>query len=118
MNGNTYSEEMGQPPFDWHSFLTKKRRTVKEWRAAEVLSHSWVTCACGNQCALLPRHKGCDQFPEGSPIDAQLFELGFHVGTLGRRRLLGAEVGCLKQKTQADDAWENHFHGVCLSRVN
>ena len=38
---------------------------------ARLLSSSWVTCACGNQCAIIPRDTN------GEPTDEDLSDLGY-----------------------------------------
>ncbi len=57
--------------FDWRAFLKQPFISVGEWEDAEALAGNWVTCACGNQCDIIPR-----QFPTGAPIDSQLAILG------------------------------------------
>ena len=45
-----------------------------DWNRLRVLSGQWVTCACGAQCAIIPRNT------EGEPLDWELKQLGlaFH----------------------------------------
>jgi len=71
----TYSEKEGTKPFDWFKVLNK---SFIDWVELSELSSSWVTCACGNQCSIIPRNK------EGEPIDLKLFQLGvdFHSAIL------------------------------------
>lgn len=75
----TYTQINNKKPFDWNKFLDraiKGKTTEDENIEAENLAQSWVTCACGNQCAIIPRHP-CDSIaPEGTPMDEQLAELG------------------------------------------
>ena len=52
----TYTEKNNEEPFDWNAFLNKKEITQEEWENASELSADWVTCACGNQCDLIPRY--------------------------------------------------------------
>lgn len=68
----TYSEREGEEPFNWNEFLNKKNISKEEWDNAESLADSWVTCACGNQCDVIPR----DCF--GGPKDRELFRLGYN----------------------------------------
>ena len=70
----TYAESKAENPFDWNEFLNKKHISKREWKEAEVLSSNWVTCACGNQCDIIPREFG------GNPKDLQLacFGLDFN----------------------------------------
>jgi hypothetical protein len=70
LDTTTYAEVKGAPPFDWNHFLRKPSRTKEEWDDAHKLAGQWVTCACGNQCAALPRD------PWGVPIDYELKRLG------------------------------------------
>ena len=66
--------QLKKKPFDWNRFLdhaiNKKEPTQREWRKAVSLAQSWVTCACGNQCSILPREK------DGEPVDQELSQLG------------------------------------------
>ena len=66
---NTYAEAKARPPFDWNAFLATEQSGT-EWGIAANLASSWVTCACGNQCAALPRDSG------GQPKDMVLRRLG------------------------------------------
>ena len=67
----TYAEKKGEKPFDWNKFL----ENPPEWGWEEHLdacdlSCQWVTCACGNQCDIIPR------YPIGSPVDEELQYMG------------------------------------------
>lgn len=71
----TYAETMGQPAFDWNLFLDRADAGEiayegKEYKVACHLSGSWTSCACGNECAVIPR------YDDGSPIDCELWEDG------------------------------------------
>jgi len=69
----TYSEKNGRSPFNWTKFLDRAingKATFSEKLSAFHRSTSWVTCACGNQCNIIPR----DEF--GAPLDSTLRELG------------------------------------------
>lgn len=57
-------------PFDWYSFLQKEEYTINELYNAKRLAGDWVTCACGNQCAIIPRSG------QGVPEDDELTSLG------------------------------------------
>lgn len=78
-----YIETKSKAPFDWHQVLSKncKDMTQKEVKKLDKLSESWVTCACGNQCAIIPRAKSHDDGRiQGEPLDEKLANLGgdFH----------------------------------------
>jgi hypothetical protein len=73
----TYSETVGQAPFDWNKFLNKARITDKDWDDAKDRAHKWTTCACGNQCSIIPR----DEI--GKPEDELLTTLGGDDGFFG-----------------------------------
>lgn len=67
----TYSEKKNEPPFDWFKALSQK--ITKKFKLPEELrekSADWVTCACGNQCAIIPRDE------DGMPLDDVLIDLG------------------------------------------
>lgn len=66
----TYSESVGQPTFDWWAFLCKQSWTTEEKENAAKLATEWTTCACGNQCAIIPRNS------VGTPDDMVLRALG------------------------------------------
>jgi len=65
----SYAEQKGKEIFDWNAFFKKKTYTLKELRAATIRSGNWVTCACGNQCAILERD-------DAEPTDERLRYLG------------------------------------------
>ncbi len=71
----TYAESKGKKPFDWNEFLSRDKYTEEEWKAAMKLSYSWITCACGNQCDIIPRRES------GAPEDCKLWELGDRFST-------------------------------------
>jgi len=75
----TYAEANKKKPFDWNKFLSKKKISEKQWHDAYRLSTSWVTCACGNQCDIIPR------MVDGHPKDKKLAFLGYtfavHIST-------------------------------------
>lgn len=67
-----YVEEYNEVPFDWNAFLAQDYITQNEWDYADSQARDWVTCACGNQCAVLPRND------DGEPQDRRLSELGMN----------------------------------------
>jgi hypothetical protein len=72
MEIKTYAESKRRPIFDWNEFLNKEEMANDEWAHAEDLSSSWVTCACGNMCDVIPREKG------GRPLDINLDVYGMN----------------------------------------
>jgi len=66
----TYAEQEGKKKFNWFRFLNRKRYTKKELEKASFDAGSWITCACGNLCDVLPR----DMW--GEPEDKKLAYLG------------------------------------------
>lgn len=70
MKTKTYSEFKGEKPFDWNEFLSKEQHSAEEHNNAHLLSKSWITCACGNQCSIIPRDN------LGMPLDNRLRILG------------------------------------------
>jgi hypothetical protein len=75
-NTKTYTEVRGEKPFDWNKALAPdfSEMSFRQMDKMHVLSKSWVTCAVGNQCAIIPRGR------LGVPQDSELEELGseFH----------------------------------------
>lgn len=52
---------------NWYAELTKDQI---DWQHLSFLSGNWVSCACGNQCAVIPRKTN------GQPKDLVLARLG------------------------------------------
>lgn len=73
----TYSEDQGKPSFDWNKFLNKRKINDVDWDIAQGRAKSWVTCACGNQCDIIPRNS------KGIPEDEVLAKLGADDGFYG-----------------------------------
>lgn len=71
-----YTETKNRAPFDWNTALSKDCKEMELKEASQLIKRSqvWVTCACGNQCAIIPRDK------DGEPINKKLYDLGvkFH----------------------------------------
>lgn len=67
----TYAELKGLNPINWRQALIDvKRKDVGKLADLHSWATNWPTCACGNQCALLPRKE------DGTPLDKELVELG------------------------------------------
>ena len=69
----TYAETKKKPKFNWYDFLNraiKGKISDSEIANAQDDAANWVTCACGNQCSILPRDE------DGEPYDDFLAELG------------------------------------------
>lgn len=66
MNNRTYTETQNYAPFDWNQALSKSEITEKDWNIMASRTSSWVTCAVGNQCTVIPRDE------QGEPIDDDL----------------------------------------------
>lgn len=65
----TYAEQCDHDVFNWDAFLNKPEFTDKELKDAYDLANQWVTCACGNLCADIPRSgTGC---PEDDVLEEQ-----------------------------------------------
>jgi hypothetical protein len=66
----TFAEAQNEKPFNWNEFLAKDKFTSDEINAAFWLAKNWTTCACGNQCAVIPRES------DGRPKDRILAGFG------------------------------------------
>jgi hypothetical protein len=66
----TYAQTEGQKSFDWNKFLNRENISDSEWFEAAARASSWITCACGNQCSVIPRETN------GIPKDKALLALG------------------------------------------
>jgi len=88
----TYAEIQGEPPFNWFNFLSQENISSEEWQDAKIKSSSWVTCACGNQCSIIPRSI------YGAPLDNELEALGGGQGFHGaiELKLKGVALEYLK----------------------
>lgn len=73
----TYSETKGNEPFDWRAFLNQEAISEADADDAKRRAQSWVTCACGNQCVIIPRDS------LGSPVDEILRKVGGDDGFYG-----------------------------------
>lgn len=78
MNTNKiYCQERIEKIIDWWDRIEQipyvDIKTLENWVNE---SNSWVTCACGNQCAIIPRDK------MGEPEDYVLFDLGMKFNDL------------------------------------
>lgn len=67
----TFSEKKGVQPFDWNKALTNPNKTEEDWDDMYERASDWVTCACGNACAIIPRNG------YGMPLDVKLNTLGY-----------------------------------------
>lgn len=69
----TYAETKHNKEFDWYKALrkaTKGQLDHFEINDLKKLASNWITCACGNLCAAIPRNI------QGEPIDDDLQILG------------------------------------------
>lgn len=69
----TYAEKFGLNRFDWNKALESMLKgdySAEKHGALITKAASWVTCACGNQCDIIPRGK------EGDPLDKELRWMG------------------------------------------
>ena len=67
----TYAETKGVKPFDWKIELEKCIETkLESTYNLTIEANRWITCACGNQCDIIPREKN------GAPKDEFLASEG------------------------------------------
>jgi len=76
MADKTYAETMGAAPFDWWKALDNPPdlEPAQHWVLMRR-SADWVSCACGNQCAIIPRTNSPGMI--GVPVDQELRQLGY-----------------------------------------
>lgn len=74
-----YTETKGSKPFNWFEALSKdcSQMTIKESQKLANKAGGWISCATGNQCAIIPRDK------DGEPLDKKLRSLGTQFYTEG-----------------------------------
>lgn len=70
----SYMEEKTGETFNWYEELKKEN---PDWETLKKKAGDWVTCACGNQCSIIPRNE-C-----GCPHDDVLEHLGGSEGFYG-----------------------------------
>lgn len=80
----SYCATEGCAPFDWPAFLDNPPELHSpEHLGAIGLAYRWVSCACGQQCAIIPRYDSDDEgYSPGCPIDGTLAQLGGSFATL------------------------------------
>ncbi len=66
----SYQETVLGGDFDWFTALSQPHINSAAWERLSILSSKWTTCACGNQCVIIPRDY-C-----GNPLDSKLALLG------------------------------------------
>lgn len=87
----TYAERSGRDPFNWERMLDRNHLTEIEWEEMEELASKWTTCACGNQCDIIPR--GIN----GGPEDEHLSLLGQRFLSLILIRSKRKALACLNE---------------------
>lgn len=72
MKTKTYAQSKRERNFDWNKALAADCKDMSRAELTDIMMHalSWITCACGNQCAVIPRRN------TGEPVDSQLSDLG------------------------------------------
>lgn len=83
----TYIESKGGDPFDWYKFLLEGPFTSTSLMDAKEKAGRWPTCACGNQCDIIPRFEAGRDNPgygwkTGEPFDERLRQLGLKFGNV------------------------------------
>lgn len=97
----TYCETMGEKPFDWRQWLLTAQQgktDAKDQSEKSEMAKHWVTCACGNQCAIIPRVEfegQIGQINPGMPHDAELARLGISFYESVSQREWWAATACL-----------------------
>lgn len=85
----SYCETQQNETFDWNLFLQQKTINEQQHNDACKRAMSWVTCACGQQCHIIPRLEKGDMIKNefgiktevqqhliGCPVDDELQRLG------------------------------------------
>lgn len=79
---NTYAESKNMKTINWNGVLnalSKDNLNSKQIKYFAEKSADWVTCACGNQCDVIPRTD------DGEPYDDELDDLGVEFCMLWQR---------------------------------
>jgi hypothetical protein len=91
MNKKTYAERRSRKMINWNDVIENRINGTSDHYTTHDLAQyagSWVTCACGNQCEIIPRNG------DGSPQDEELSDLGIDFSTY-----IGAEEWRLAKVT-------------------
>lgn len=80
----TYNQQEHAIYFDWNQFFNHTTYTKDDLYMAVTMAMQWTTCACGNQCSVIPRDVN------GAPKDSVLSQLGVDF------------YGCIIQMEQSD----------------
>lgn len=80
----SYSESKGEENTSWDKEIdnyAKGRLNHADIKRLKSLAGEWTTCACGNLCNSIPRHKS-DNILDGEPVDKELSRHGYNFGNL------------------------------------
>lgn len=74
----SFAEASGEKPFDWNAVLAKPWTSYSWTELTELRNKArhWTTCACGSQCAIIPRSPEITSGGVGMPLDEKLANLG------------------------------------------
>jgi hypothetical protein len=75
---------------NWPMELTQE---TPRWPELQALAGNWVSCACGNQCSIIPRREDGD----GYPLDRELKNLGMSFYYAVREREVKRSLEVLNQ---------------------
>lgn len=64
IKSRSFAESQGKTPLNWYKFLLKGPFSAVSLKEADKLADSWITCACGNQCEIIPRMDSILYMPE------------------------------------------------------
>jgi hypothetical protein len=62
----TFAQVRKKKTTNWNIALDTPVKDIDTWQKLSQLSGDWVTCACGNQCAIIPR--GAKGMPENQTL--------------------------------------------------
>lgn len=91
----------GITPVNWIDALTKEQWSWEELKNMERAAGNWVTCACGNQCDIIPRKNwksADDDF--GQPDDPELYRLGMQFYQIIQKLCSRARLDSFNEKTR------------------
>lgn len=92
----TYCKEVAKKCINWHWELSIFN-LFRDWDKLAKLAQGWVTCACGNQCIIIPRNYN------GVPKDEELKRLGnqFSWAVTDRKRTKALVIlGWIEERSQ------------------
>jgi hypothetical protein len=92
-SAKTYAETKGKRPFDWSTALSARCDDMEMANVDRMvlLAESWVTCACGSLCDVIPRT--ADGLPDDEQLRAHGATFYVHVSDMSKQMRYMTDMG-------------------------